>query len=382
MDTPITKKNKEMDNKISELKVKFSDIREARDEIKRIFEILTNKIIKLNSLYDDFSKQNKNSIFVFGLDSFNFQTKLIDKEFEQMYEYYKLIANRMYCDYYKLYGLIKEYICSDTLDINKNNNLLATIEQISQKKYPKYDYIDMKKTYLFETTNSLFNDIISIIGSLHDYSKTNNMELKTYRSKIDSGLNINNFIHTFTYQNSIMSEKILLFVKYIDFFLQLHTKYYTRFITKLKIMFGQINHDIQIDDNTFNKREQTNKFLKQIEKNMDDTTVMNELKHSLESDTSNDDDSDSSVQQTQQINKPIDLNFKIHKQHTIRNLKKKSPTSLNEIEQYNLNHLLEEAQISSSSLLQEGLKQICSNELNIDYDNDTLNYEVSANDQE
>lgn len=146
--------------------------------------------------------------------------------------------------------------------------------------------------YSFDMTTNMFSDIISFILSLIDLSKTHNLELINFEGRGNMGLNIGNFLHTISYKNSILNEQILLFINYCEFFLQLHTKYYTRFITKLKIMFGQINHDIHFDDSSFSNKKNTKNFMKNIQSEISpkDSMTMNALKHSI---VSSDDEDDS-----------------------------------------------------------------------------------------
>lgn len=281
--------NASLDIKINNLKKNFNKIKETRDEIKRIFEVLSNKIIKLKSIYNEIVNENKNTVFVFGLDSFNFQTKLIDTEYNQMITFYKLLCNRLYCDYYRLYSIINNYVLNDIRNSKTNNTPL--MDKLNSVKYEKYDYIHTEKVYPFENVCLMFTDIISLIISLNEKAKSNTLDLKNYKTKVDSGLNLNNFIHTFTYQNSVLNDKLILYINYVDFFLNLHTKYYTRFITKLKIMYGQINHDIQLDDTTFSKKKQKKQFIKEIKRNIspNNTSIMKEIKESFEDIEDNED---------------------------------------------------------------------------------------------
>ena len=69
-----------MENRISKLKVDFTHITTIRNNVKTVFDILQLRINKLKLFYSDFIKNNKNKLFVFGLDSFHFQSKLIDIE--------------------------------------------------------------------------------------------------------------------------------------------------------------------------------------------------------------------------------------------------------------------------------------------------------------
>lgn len=270
-----------LDSKINDLKLSFNKIKESRAEIKRIFEILSSKIEKLKSIYGEFLKNNNNTSFIFGLDSFNFQNKLIDIEYNQMIDFYMLLSNRLYCDYYKLFTIMQQYIHNELHTIIHENELKTIQNSMKIYKYEKYDYINTMKTYAFEQTCALFTDIIGLIISLNDISKTNSLELSNYKTKVNTGISIENFIHTFSYQNSILDDKIMLYVNYLDFFLTLHTKYYIRFITKLKIMFGQINHDIKLDDPIKNGRSKRKEIIKEIKGNIHDNAIINDLNKTL-----------------------------------------------------------------------------------------------------
>jgi hypothetical protein len=48
---------------------------------------------KLKELYKEFVSNNKNNLFVFGLDSFRFQSKLIDIEYDDMKRLFLAITN-------------------------------------------------------------------------------------------------------------------------------------------------------------------------------------------------------------------------------------------------------------------------------------------------
>ena len=92
-----------MDGKFNELKLTYNGIKNLREEINSIFDNLEQRVLKLKDLYKDFIDQNTTTLFIFGLDSFYFQNKLIDIELGDMKKFYDLIMNRMYCEYYKLY---------------------------------------------------------------------------------------------------------------------------------------------------------------------------------------------------------------------------------------------------------------------------------------
>jgi hypothetical protein len=73
-----------MESRLVKLKSDFNNIITVRNSVKNIFDILQVRIDKLKLFYKEFIKNNKTEMFVFGLDSFHFQNKLIDIEYDDM----------------------------------------------------------------------------------------------------------------------------------------------------------------------------------------------------------------------------------------------------------------------------------------------------------
>ena len=105
-----------MDDKLLKVKVVFDKVREMRNEIGTLFEGLDGRITKLTEVYNEFIKNTKQiktadtKVFIFSLDSFYFQNNLLKREYRYLKDYYNIIINRMYGEYYKLYNLIIEYV--------------------------------------------------------------------------------------------------------------------------------------------------------------------------------------------------------------------------------------------------------------------------------
>ena len=91
-----------METRLVKLKTDFNDIINIRNTVKNVFDTLQIRIDRLRQIYAEFIKMNKSEMFVFGLDSFHFQSKLIDIEYDDMKRLFLAINNRMYCEYFKL----------------------------------------------------------------------------------------------------------------------------------------------------------------------------------------------------------------------------------------------------------------------------------------
>lgn len=231
-----------MENKLVSLKNNFNKIMDIRSNIEEIFDILRVKIVKLQKMHSDLIHACKTQLFIFGLDSFHFQNKIIDIEYEDMMRYFLAINNRMYCEYFKLHRIIVEYI-------HKNTKDSKMMEVAKLHKFPPYKDLEPFKEYKMNILNELHEAIIGLLSSMISHVHHKEHELAMHESKMNIGLNIDNFVTTFNYNISIMKEKIMLFVKYMEFFHVLHTKYLQRFSNKIQLMYTHINNDIHLEGN-------------------------------------------------------------------------------------------------------------------------------------
>jgi hypothetical protein len=230
-----------MESRVTALKNNFNNISVIRNNVKEIFDFLQNRINKLKFFYSEFIKNNKTELFIFGLDSFHFQSRLIDIEYEGMYKIFRTINNRMYCEYFKLYKIIVSYI-KDTINDKK------LLELIKVNNFPLYKDLEPEKEYKFETIVEIHEHILILITSVIGNLTNKENEYKTYVDKNLIGLNIDNFVNTYSFEVIMMREKVKLFLTYIEFFHKLHTKYLQRFSNKIHLMNTHINDDIKFDE--------------------------------------------------------------------------------------------------------------------------------------
>ena len=227
-----------MESRVSNLKNDFNTISLIRSKIISIFESLKNKSDKLKSVYADFMKQCNSQLFIFGLDSFHFQSKLIDLEYDDMKRIFLFINNRMYCEYFKLYKLICSYVIENITD-------KKIIELIKGNNFPVYKDLEPFKEYKFEITMDIHENILVLLNSIISIINNRENELSIHKSKQLIGLNIDNFVNSFNYEIILMKEKINLFLSYIEFFHKLNNKYLKRFNNRIQLMINYINNYIQ-----------------------------------------------------------------------------------------------------------------------------------------
>jgi len=241
-----------MEERIANLKNDFIGIVNIKDTNVSAIQLLESRIKKIKEIYADFIQTNRDNLFIFTLDSFHFQGKLIDIEYEDITRLFYAITNRMYCDYYKLFKIIIHYIFESVPD----KKLIDLINV--HDNFPIYKDLEPFKQYEFQYIQGIHEIILVIITYLNGYLMKKDNDLKMYQTKNQIGLNIDSFVNTFNYNNIVMKEKIMLFTTYIEFFHKLHTKYLKRFTTKSQLMLSQVNHDIKLDNPETSKTNKKN----------------------------------------------------------------------------------------------------------------------------
>jgi hypothetical protein len=229
--------------KINNIKLNFQKIISYKAEIKNTFELLDIKINKLKEFYNNFIKTTDKTLFIFGLDSFYFQSKLIDIELDHMKSLYGLINNKLYSSYYKLFKIIKDYVTKSFKETRMKDIVILDII------YPIYKDLEPFKDYDFDFTVKLHEKIVEIIIFFDDFLTNKGIELSAYNEKLSIGLNINNFITTFNHENMIIKNEIELYINYIEFIDITYGNYYKKLITKIRILLSQIENDINFDNN-------------------------------------------------------------------------------------------------------------------------------------
>lgn len=220
----------------------FNFIKELRNQVILCFNSLEIKQQRLKTTTMDFISNNKHNLFIFGLDSFKFQSKLIDYEYNDMRKYYFALNNRMYCEYYKLYKLILEYV-EETIRSNKNIELLKM-----KNIFPVYKDLEPFKQYEFEMIVEIHKTILILLNDLNDHIDEKENQLKTFICKQQSGLNINNFVNTYDFDIIVIKQKRTLYLSYLEFFHDIHMKHLNRFAKKMKLMDNYLDEDIQFDN--------------------------------------------------------------------------------------------------------------------------------------
>ena len=109
--------------------------------------------------------------------------------------------------------------------------------------------------------------------------------MSIHKTKQNIGLNIDNFITSFNFNISVMREKIIMFITYIEFFHKMHSKYLKRFSNKIQLMYTHISNDIKFDDSVEISKNKKKELINEFNLNNIDGQLLKELKTSIGSET-------------------------------------------------------------------------------------------------
>ena len=228
----------------SNLKNQFENVKDYKNDIDNVLKYINNKNLILTNIYNDYLTEHINkSNYKNSLDTFNFQTKLINLEYQSYTKIYKIFINRMYGDYYKLYRKLVDYIQSNINELT-NFNL---IKIVLSNNYPKYKDLEIYNEYSFEIIDNIFTEILSIISELSSYCIKENHLIRELENKKNHGININHFLNEKKYSIIILEQKINFYYELLNGYIQFQNKYSKRLLFKLKLIYTQISHDIDLE---------------------------------------------------------------------------------------------------------------------------------------
>jgi hypothetical protein len=140
------------------------------------------------------------------------------------------------------------------------------------------------KEYEFNTVLEIHENILLMLNAIIGYLEGKEHELTFHIVKKNIGLNIDNFISSFSFDITVIKEKINLFITYIEFFHKLHTKQLQRFSNKIQLMYSHVNKDIRFDESIDinDKKKKSNSFEK-----IENSSIIYNIDNSSDTDDSN-----------------------------------------------------------------------------------------------
>lgn len=220
---------------IDSLKTEFNTVVSLHSDINEKKECILEKLSTLKSVYNDLIKNNNKKIFLFCLDSFYFQYKLLDIEMKNISSFINLINNRMYGDFYKLYNIMLFQIKEKFPDIINVFN--------TGKKHVIYKDLEPFYDHPIENIIDIHNDILNIIDELYKYYVLKEEKIKNYNDNTKIGNSIINFINTLEYENSLIREQLTLYFNYVNFFNNTQKENLLKLVNKMELFNKEIDED-------------------------------------------------------------------------------------------------------------------------------------------
>ena len=222
----------------STVKINFENLLKLRNDIEKTFLLIEEKLSFLKNLYSEIVKTHSHKEYVFGIDSLYFQNKLIENDYSNLKNTLILIDNRVYCEYYSLYNMIKNYGSMEF----KDNNVKKSVN--FDMVFEPYKHLDNEKIYDIVKVKEIHAAIFACINELDTYLTTREYELERDKEHSSQGLNIDNLVHSEIYRNTLMKAKLDMFFKYLQVFHDHHYKYYTRLLAKGNMHLMIVTEDI------------------------------------------------------------------------------------------------------------------------------------------
>jgi hypothetical protein len=226
-----------MDKNISETyHVSFEELKDTRVKIKQSFSDIDviKKSIKQN--YMDYIEQENENFF--GLDSFHFQNKAIELEYENMLNLYHFIDNRIYGDYYKLFLMIHE-----SLQQQLSKSQLYKLKELQHlSKYPQYKDLEPFKIYEFDLIHQIHQDIVLILSNVKEMVSENEESIKNHQKHLKLGIQIDNYVINQNYINQRLKMSNDLHESYLQVFHNYHNTWLCKYYEKNILFYKQICH--------------------------------------------------------------------------------------------------------------------------------------------
>jgi hypothetical protein len=326
----------------SKCKKSYETIKDYKKNIENVFAYIKSKNEILTSIYNKYLEElDEDNNYKLSLDTFNFQTKLINLEYDNYNKIFKIFINRMYGDYYKLYIKLIDYV-----QINVKN-----VKIVNDNEYPKYKDLEINVEYNIEIIDDVFSSILSILIQLSNYCLKKNHTIKKINKKQNNGININNFLNEKKYYIIILEQKINFFYEIINGYIKAQKKFFKRLFYKLKLIYSQLRHDINLETTVSNESNESDESDESIEinnlssSNSSDSLFQENIENKLISKESN----NKSNKSNNKSNKSNKSNNKSNKSNNKSNNKSKTEEN-EELSQQADKEISDEASEDQSSL--------------------------------
>jgi hypothetical protein len=217
---------------------------EKRSNVQKKHALIEEKLSTMKDKYTNLVRTNSKKIFLYCLDSFFFQYKILSKELDHYKQINAMVYNRMYGDYYKLFNII-------ITQCREGDIRLKDVEEM--ENIPVYKDTESKTEYKLDDLLKLHINILAILKQLKELYEGRNVKIQSQDDYIYVGFSITSFIETLSYENRLLNEQIMLYTNYLIFYHSSQNGYLDKITDKLNAFSDNINHEILINHKSSNK---------------------------------------------------------------------------------------------------------------------------------
>lgn len=231
---------------INENKKKFMNVLDVRKKIEERLDNINKLINQLNTnyknmieTYSNIKNHNHTHIhsqnYIFGMDGFLFQNKILEIKYNHLIHLYKNIDNHIYYDYYKLYNMIREYM---------KTNCIHELLNIMNKDFPIYKKLENTKQYDISNTIEIHSILIKVITNGHILLNKQYADIQKNEGKVSHGYNINTLVYTQKTEYEHLKKNIEMFMNFMENFDREHINYLNELNERTEQLVNSINQII------------------------------------------------------------------------------------------------------------------------------------------
>jgi len=237
----------DINKKYNDNNIFFKQINEVMIEIQKVFFEINEQINNVYKIYLSLmndNKDNKDKLSLYGLDTLHFQSNLFKSQYENCDYMYKMLNNRIYGDYFKLYKIIINTCISSNVDDPKFLSFINNDRDIAI-----YKDLELTKVYTDKELFIIYELINQLITILNEYIKSKEKIDNKHKNLIKNGFKINSFSYSYNYHIHLLQSQLELFLNYIDFYNHTHLKYFNDIKIRADNILKDINNDIIFEKN-------------------------------------------------------------------------------------------------------------------------------------
>ena len=226
----------------------FIEIEDSKNDISRIIGEIEGKCENLESIYKQYLKQaTKSEEYLTSLDTLFFQINLTKRDAGNYKSLFELFIYQMYGQYYKFYNKVLR-----NLENVEKTDLFKDL--VYEKNFTSYADLNFKE-YSFEEIKSIHNLIVSIMTCISNYIEKKKYEIEDDDIRVNKGVSIDTLVFEKRRFNDILMNENRLFHSIMKKFYDYQKKIMKRIMLKLKLLYFQIDTDIQFESFNYSPRQ-------------------------------------------------------------------------------------------------------------------------------